>query len=120
MATKLELERALQKLNNLDEKVSHEQNQREELTTLVHQLEELNKVLKDEMAKQKVALNSVVEECKLLLGTQLKDCTSQLEVCRRENACKAEEIAHLKEFTPDMHAQEAIDSANRQLLLVED
>ncbi|KAI5075986.1 hypothetical protein GOP47_0008051 [Adiantum capillus-veneris] len=64
------------------------------------------------MAKQKVALDSVVEECKFL-GTQLKDCTSQLEVYRRENACKDEEIAHLKEFTPDMHAQEAINSENR-------
>ena len=46
MATKLELERALQKLKYLEEKVSREVKQREELTTLVFQLEELKKVLK--------------------------------------------------------------------------
>ena len=43
---------------------------------------------------------------------------TKLEVCKKENASKDEEIARLKEFTPDMHAQEAIDSANRQLTVV--
>ena len=52
------------------------------------------------------------------MDTQLKQCATELEVCKKENASKDEEIARLKEFTLDMHAQEAIDSANRRLTVV--
>ena len=62
-------------------------------------------------------LDSVVKDCNTL-DTQLKQCATELEVCRKENASKDGEIARLKEFTPDMHAQEAIDSSNRRLTVV--
>lgn len=117
MTIKLEVEKALQKLDDLYQEVNHERKQKEEYSTLTGKLQELNKVLKDEHAKQKVMLDSVVNECNSL-EKQQKHCTTELEVCKKENASKNEEIAHLKELTLDMHAQEAIDSANRRLTVV--
>ena len=57
------VEEALQKVDDLYHKVNHERKQKEELSTLASKLQELNDVLKEEHAKQKVMLDSVVDEC---------------------------------------------------------
>ena len=117
VSMKSKAEEALHKVNDLHKELDNEQQQKEVLSTLTSQLQELSNVLKDENAKQKAALDAVLGECKTL-DTQLKQCTIELEVCKKENASKDGEIARLKDFTPDMHAQEAIESANRRLMVV--
>ena len=78
--------------------IRNSRKQKEELSTIASKSQELSNLLKEENAKQKVTLDLVVEECNTL-DTQLKQCATQLEVCKKENASKDEEIARLKEFT---------------------
>ena len=116
-AMKSKAEEAIHKVDDLHQELDNEQKQKEVLSTLTSQLQELSNVLKGENAKQKAALDAIVGECHTL-DTQLKQCATELEVCKKENASKDGEIARLKDFTPDMHAQEAIDSVNRRLTVV--
>ena len=89
MSIESKVEEALQKVDDLYQEVNHERKQKEELSTLAGKLQELNDVLKEELstlagklqelnnvlkeehAKQKVMLDSVVEECNTL-DTQLQ------------------------------------------------
>ena len=117
VSIKSKAEEALQKVHDLYQELNNERKQKEELSTIASKSQELSNLLKEENAKQKVTLDTVVGECNTL-DTQLKQCATELGVCKKENASKDKEIARLKEFTPDMHAQEAIDSANRRLMVV--
>ena len=104
MSIKSKAEEALQKVHDLYQELNNERKQKEELSTIASKSQELSNLLKEENAKKKVTLDLVVEDCNTL-DTQLKECAKELEVCKKENASKDDEIARLKEFTPDMHAR---------------
>ena len=98
------VEEVLHKVDDLNQELNNERKQKEDISTIASKLQELREVLKEEIAKKKVTLDKVVGECNTL-DTQLKQCATELEVCKKENSSKDREIARLMEFTQDMHAQ---------------